>query len=121
MGNRMKTATGWLQYFDHVGYSDHEDLNRFAAYLEIVEWNPDRDDGINDMAERELEHFIGEYDNPVEYAEQIAWEAYKYELEAMPGWISNHIDFSEVWRCELSFDCFTADTPLGNVWIWHIH
>lgn len=115
----MQKTTNWLTYFDHVGF-DAWDPDRFAAYLDLIEWDPDRDGGINEMAEKELEHFLGEYDSPVAYVEKIV-STYNYEIDALPAWISNHIDYSEIWRSELSYDHYAVDTPAGNVWIWHMH
>jgi hypothetical protein len=117
----MQKTTNWLTYFDHVGFDAHEDPDRFAAFLDLIEWDPDRDGGINEMAEKELEHFLGEYYSPVAYVEEIVDSTYNYEIDALPAWITNHIDYSEIWRCELIYDCMTADVPNGNVWIWHSH
>jgi hypothetical protein len=117
----MQKTTNWLAYFDHVGFDAHDDLDRFAAYLDLIEWEPNGDRGIAELAEREADQFIGEYEYPVEYVQQLVQDAYNYEITALPAWITNHIDYSEIWRSELSYDHYTADTPAGNVWIWHMH
>ena len=31
------------------------------------------------------------------------------EITSVPGWITNHIDWQEVWDCELRYDYFTIE------------
>lgn len=115
-----KSPAGWLDYFDHVGFNNHEDLERFATWLSLVGYSEDQVGGINTLAEAEQDHFLGEYGSPAEYVEEML-EGYSYELEALPQWIRDGIDVSEIWRKWVSYDCRDHDLPNGNVWIWHVH
>lgn len=118
-----KTADGWLDYFHFIGFDNHEEPARFATWLNKLGYSTDQieSEGINALAEKEQEHFLGEYDNPIEYVEMTVNEGYSYELEALPSWIRDCIDYSEIWRRMLSFEIMDNETPNGNVWLWHQH
>lgn len=119
----QKTTDGWLDYFHFIGFDNHEEPARFATWLNQLGYSTDHIEqyGINALAESEQEHYLGEYNNPVEYVENYVLEGYSYELEALPNFVRDSIDYSEIWRRWLAFEIADHETPNGNVWLWHQH
>lgn len=117
------TAPGWLQYFEFVGYDNHEDLDRFAIWLDLrSERTEDAD--LHALAEEEQEHFLGQYESPADFAEESMSNAYGYELDALPNAIKDAIDWSQVWDRYLRHDCIDYELITEDQYrwfIWHAH
>lgn len=106
---------------------DHEDPTRLGYYLSALGYTLDQVADRNDLqavADREAEHFLGQYESPAEFARESLSNAYGYELEALPTMIQNAIDWSRVWDQDYRHDCLDVEIqdPEGYHWlIWHNH
>lgn len=58
--------------------------------------------------EEASEAFVGRYADGAEFAESLCQEI-GYIAKDLPSWIANHIDWQEVWDCELCYDYFEQD------------
>ena len=117
------TAQGWLQYFEFVGYNNHEDLDRFAIWLDLTSKRTE-DIDLHALAEEEQEHFMGQYKSPADFTEESMTNAYGYEIEALPTSIQYAIDWSQVWDKEMRHDCIDYELIEENEYrwfIWHAH
>lgn len=76
---------------------------------------------MQELAEIEMEHFIGEHDSTASFCEQYTTDVVGYEIDALPNFVKNAIDYAEMWRRELRHEFTEQETPEGSVWIWHNH
>jgi hypothetical protein len=116
----------WLQVINGVGI-DHDNPERLGYYLSALSYSTeqvsDRTD-LQDLADREAEHFLGQYESPAEFARESLTNAYSYELEALPTMIQTAIDWAQVWDQDYRHDCLDVEIndPDGYHWlIWHNH
>lgn len=58
--------------------------------------------------EEAQEAYVGSYADGAEFAESLCQEI-GYIAKDLPSWIVNHIDWQEVWDCELHYDYFEQD------------
>lgn len=58
--------------------------------------------------EEAQEAYVGSYADGAEFAQSLC-EDLGYIPEDLPSWIANHIDWQEVWDCELHYDYFEQD------------
>ena len=58
--------------------------------------------------EEAQEAFVGRYADGAEFAESLCQEI-GYIPKDLPDWIANHIDWQEIWDCELHYDYFEQD------------
>jgi hypothetical protein len=104
----------------------HEDLERFALYLDALGYKAEElsVDEIQSLASTEEEHFLGQYKSPAEFARESLTNAYAYEIEALPTMIQNAIDWAQVWDRDYRHDCIEVeayDDGGYSHFIWHAH
>ena len=104
----------------------HEDLNRFALYLDALGYKAGElsVDELQDLATTEEEHWLGQWDSPAQFAQASLNEAYQYEIEALPTMIQNAIDWAQVWDHDYRHDCLEVeayDDGRYQSFIWHAH
>ena len=117
-------AEAWLTVFEFIGYDNHEDLARFAIWLQTMGYCTDSGHDIHALADEEQEHFLGQYESPADFAEESMSNAYGYELDALPDAIRNSIDWSMVWDRWLRHDCYDYELIEEDKYrwfIWHAH
>ena len=110
----------------HLVYNSgvaHPDLDRlthyiWAAGLHTGDWQST----LQAISAREQETFIGTYDSTADYTEQLAQDLYGYEINSLPTWIRNNIDYAQAFDRELRHDLFDFPTfDNSQTWIWHAH
>lgn len=111
---------------DDVVHNLHPDLNRFAMYLDTLEYQVNTLDleQLQKVSAVEQEHFLGQYRSPADFAKESLSNAYGDEIDALPSIIRNGIDWAEIWNSEYRHDCFDAEIyDDGEFWtlIWHAH
>lgn len=82
-----------------------DDKDMVAAYFDAV-GNGQVSDGFDVDEIRDA--FVGCYENEAEFAEQLINDCYSAELDALPDFIRNYINYADLWACELRFDYATA-------------
>lgn len=58
--------------------------------------------------EEAMEAYAGSYTTGAEFAQTLS-EELGYIPEDLPSWITLHIDWQDVWDCELCYDYFNFD------------
>jgi len=91
---------------------------RFMLWLSTTGNRPDDLSELTSLIEVEDETFLGEYSNPADYAMETATNSYLEELEDLPTWITNCIDWNAVWDRELRHDHYYLDKSNGYTLIW---
>ena len=91
---------------------------RFMLWLSVTGNRPDDLSELASLTDVEDETFMGEYSNPADYAMETATNSYLEEIENLPTWISNCIDWNTVWHRELQHDYYTLDKSNGYTLIW---
>ena len=88
----------WDSIQEYLKLADEEQAIRLA-YAEansVFNW------------EEAQEAYVGSYADGAEFAESLCQEI-GYIAKDLPSWIVNHIDWQEVWDCELHYDYFEQD------------
>lgn len=84
-----------IAYADHIG-ADVEDDSLLSSFEDA---------------------FRGEYRTEEEYAEQLVEEC--YDLEKTMGHLAHYFDYEAFSRDLFLSDCFSIETPDGNVWVFY--
>ena len=85
------------------GYWDEFKTISIEFFRELIDY------GIESLEQFE-DSYQGQYKSGAEFAEQIADECgYLGSNQDVPDFILNHIDWEDVWSCELRFDYFEVD------------
>jgi hypothetical protein len=98
------------------GYT--EDAPRFMNWLHASGNQPDDLSELESLIEVERELFLGEYADAADYAEETTTNSYSEELDDLPHWLINHIDWKAVWDRELRFDHTELQKSNGFTLIW---
>jgi hypothetical protein len=115
----MTHATEWNTKLELAGV-DHPDYERLVNWFLATSLPSDSDD-LQELADTEQEHFLGEYESPADFALESLGNAYMDELEALPTAVQNAIDWSQVWDRYLRHDCDYLELPNYSYLIWHTH
>lgn len=102
---------------DEIGYSDNE-AGPFLAYVKNNYHRPTPDDYREAYGAFE-DAYAGEWSSLGEFAENQA-ELF-LELDNLPGWITSHIDWENVWECELRHEFFAVSVDgdgLAPFWVY---
>lgn len=100
---------------------DHPDTHRLAIWLDNLGYEVGGIDELQRLADEEQEHFIGEYDGNLAFVHDYVWEAYGPEIDALPSFIKDCLDWEGMWNGWFRYDFTDHPTPQGNVYIWHNH
>lgn len=86
--------------FEEVAEAEGIDADVLRAYCKHLDEEPTRE-----VARECAEVYEGEFSTEGEFAETLVDSL----GEDIPDMIRNHIDWDDVWHCELRFDYFEAD------------
>lgn len=91
-------AADWAAIQEFLELTDDEQaiMMAYAEANSVFDW------------EEAQEAYVGSYADGAELAESLCQEI-GYIPKDLPSWIANHIDWQEVWDCELCHDYFESN------------
>lgn len=118
----------YLESVEESGHPLHNDLPRFAAYLDALGYGTSVKtydlEQLGDLASREQENLSGVYDSPAAFAKSWLSAYYSNEISTLPSMIGNAIDWAQVWDKDLRHDYISVeiDDMTDYRWIfWRNH
>jgi hypothetical protein len=126
MKTENMTTLKYLYSVEDLAPGLHDDLNRFALYLDAMGYQVNTLDieQLQQLASVEQEHWLGQWESPAQFAQASLNEAYQYEIEALPTMIQSAIDWAQVWDRDYRYDCLEVeayDDGRYQSFIWHAH
>ena len=102
----LENAAVWDAWLDELEDSqfDFETVSEFASNLS-EEIDPE-----GDLLSRMEDAYVGQYYDEATFAEQLVAES--YDLDQLPGILTNHIDWQAIWDHELRFDYYVIGIDL---------
>ena len=90
------------QLADAIGSTGMIDSMPDKFYQDLIDY------GI-ETAEQFEDAYQGSYSSGAEFCEQLINDVEYHALESLPGFITNHINWDDMWECELRHDYFMLD------------
>ena len=90
------------QLADAIGATGMIDAMPDKFYQDLIDY------GI-ETAEQFEDAYQGSYSSGAEFCEQLINDVEYHALESLPGFITNHINWDDMWECELRHDYFMLD------------
>ena len=102
----LENAAVWDAWLDELENSqfDFGTVSEFASNLS-EEIDPE-----GDLLSRMEDAYVGQYYDEATFAEQLVAES--YDLDQLPGILTNHIDWQAIWDHELRFDYYVIGIDL---------
>ena len=90
------------QLRDAIGSTGMIDTMPDQFYQDLIDY------GI-ETAEQFEDAYQGSYSSGAEFCQMLITEAEYHAFEALPDFITNHINWDDMWECELRHDYFMLD------------
>ena len=90
------------QLADAIGATGMIDAMPDKFYQDLIDY------GI-ETAEQFEDAYQGSYSSGAEFCQMLITEAEYHAFEALPDFITNHINWDDMWECELRHDYFMLD------------